>query len=242
LKDRPYILSVAGFDPSGGAGILADTKTFEQHKLQGLSVVTANTMQTEDEFISVNWIEAEFMFQQLGLLLDRYKIRYAKIGLIKDASTLKRLLAILNERNITCLWDPILSSTTGVDFHRQLDGFRELLPKIDYITPNWPEIKELSGENGVEGGKLLSKVTKVYLKGGHSDQLAKDYLIKNGKVTSFKPKIIGFPKHGSGCIFSSALLANLALGYPEIKACLRAKRYTEIRLRSNESLLAYHER
>jgi hydroxymethylpyrimidine/phosphomethylpyrimidine kinase len=241
LKDRPYILSIAGFDPSGGAGSLADIKTFEQHKLQGLSVVTANTIQTEDEFISVNWVEVDVVLQQLHILLDRYKIRYAKIGLIKDASTLKKLLGILNDRKITCLWDPILSSTTGAAFHAQADEFQELLPMIDYVTPNWTEIKELSGENGVEGGKLLSKVTKIYLKGGHSDQLAKDFLIQNERVVSFKPKNMGLPKHGSGCIFSSALLSNLALGFPEIKACLRAKRYTEMRLLSNPSLLAYHE-
>ena len=98
MKERAYILSIAGFDPSGGAGSLADIKTFEQHKLQGLSVVTANTIQTENEFISVNWIEVDVVFQQLDILLDRYKIRYAKIGLIKDASTLKKILGILNDR------------------------------------------------------------------------------------------------------------------------------------------------
>ena len=242
MKDRPYILSIAGFDPSGGAGSLADIKTFEQHKLQGLSVVTANTIQTEDEFISVNWVEVDVVVQQLHILLDRYKIRYAKIGLIKDASTLKKLLGILNDRKITCIWDPILSSTTGVAFHTQADEFQELLPRIDYITPNWTEIKKLSGANGVEGGKLLSEVTNVYLKGGHSEQLGRDLLIKKGSVKAFKPKKIGLPKHGSGCIFSSALLANLALGFPEIKACLKAKRYTEMRLLSNASLLAYHVR
>lgn len=241
MSNRPNILSIAGFDPSGGAGAIADVKTFEQHKLQGLSVITANTIQTEDKFESLNWVDEEVLFCQLNLLLDRYSIRYAKIGLVKDAVVLGRLLKRLKEQKIVCVWDPILKPTAGKIIHKEAQQFKGLLHDIDYITPNWEEIEALTGLSGIEGGKSISHLTRVYLKGGHSDQLARDHLIKEGKVSSFKPRKIGLPKHGSGCIFSSAFVANLALGYPEIKACLRAKRYTEMRLLSNSSLLAYHE-
>ena len=98
MSNRPNILSIAGFDPSGGAGAIADMKTFEQHKLQGLSVITANTIQTEDKFESLNWIDEEVLFCQLNLLLDRYSIRYAKIGLVKDEVVLGRLLKRLKEQ------------------------------------------------------------------------------------------------------------------------------------------------
>ena len=81
-KVRPYCLTIAGFDPSGGAGILADCKTFEQNKTQGLAVITANTLQTEDSFKRVDWMTDEIILEQLNLLLDRYKIRFIKIGLI----------------------------------------------------------------------------------------------------------------------------------------------------------------
>ena len=71
-KKNNYILTIAGFDPSGGAGILADVKTFEQNKCIGMAVQTANTIQTEDEFLSVNWVNEDIVIKQLEKLLIKY--------------------------------------------------------------------------------------------------------------------------------------------------------------------------
>lgn len=230
-------MTIAGFDPSGGAGVLADCKTFEQNKTQGLAVMTANTMQTEDTFKRVDWIADEIILEQLNLLLDRYKIRFIKIGLISSSTLLERIVTTLNQKssNPTIVWDPILSASAGGAF--DLDRFGDFLKNENcknlIITPNLPEYKAL---------ELEKNENTIYLKGGHAENKGKDMLYFQGKEFPFAPQIkTDFSKHGTGCIFSSALLANLALEYPMIKASLRAKRYVEKRLVSNPSLLAYHK-
>lgn len=236
-KVRPYCLTIAGFDPSGGAGILADCKTFEQNKTQGLAVITANTMQTEDTFKRVDWISDEIVLEQLNLLLDRYKIQFIKIGLISSSELLEKIVVVLNEKcvNPTIVWDPILSASAGGEFDTErfnlflkTDVCKNLL-----ITPNVSEYRTL---------QLKKSEATVYLKGGHSEHIGKDVLYKNGKEYPFAPHVkTALSKHGTGCIFSSALLANLAQEYPIVKASLRAKRYVEKRIISNPSLLAYHK-
>jgi hydroxymethylpyrimidine/phosphomethylpyrimidine kinase len=236
-KVRPYCLTIAGFDPSGGAGVLADCKSFEQNKTQGLAVITANTMQTEDSFKRVDWIADEIILEQLNLLLDRYKIQFIKIGLISSGDLLEKIITILNEKcnKPTIVWDPILSASAGGEF--DLKRFNEYLKsevsESLIITPNIPEYESL---------ELKNNSAKIYLKGGHAENKGKDILYFEGKEFPFAPHVkTDFSKHGTGCIFSSALLANLALEYPMIKACLRAKRYVEKRIVSNGSLLAYHK-
>lgn len=236
-KVRPYCLTIAGFDPSGGAGILADCKTFEQHKTQGLAVITANTLQTEDTFKRVEWITDEIILEQLNLLLDRYSIQFIKIGLISSSELLEKIVTIINEKcaKPTIVWDPILGASAGGEF--DTNRFRLFLKsevsKHLIITPNLPEYEILD---------LKNHPSTIYLKGGHSEQKGKDHLFFEGKVFPFAPQIqTEWTKHGTGCIFSSALLANLAWKYPMIKSCLRAKRYVEKRIVSNPSLLAYHK-
>ena len=236
-KVRPYCLTIAGFDPSGGAGVLADCKTFEQNKTQGLAVITANTLQTEDSFNRVDWIANDLILEQLHLLLDRYKIQFIKIGLISSGDLLEKIIRILHEKcdDPTIVWDPILSASAGGEFDTK--RFNEFLKndicKNILITPNLPEYKSL---------ELNKQTSTIYLKGGHSEHLGKDVLYFGGKEFPFSPHVkTDFSKHGTGCIFSSALLANLALEYPMIKACLRAKRYVEKRIISNPTLLAYHK-
>ncbi len=236
-KIRPFCLTIAGFDPSGGAGVLADCKTFEQNKTQGLAVITANTMQTEDSFNRVDWIAEEIILEQLQLLLDRYKIQYIKIGLISSGELLTKIISVLNEKclNPTIVWDPILSASAGGKFNEK--RFNEFLKsescKNLIITPNLPEYELL---------ELKNSSNTIYLKGGHAENKGKDILYFDGKQFPFAPQIkTDFLKHGTGCIFASAVLSNLALDYPLIKACLRAKRYVEKRIVSNPSMLAYHK-
>jgi len=104
MKKRPYILTIAGFDPSGGAGILADCKTFEKHKCLGMAVITANTIQIEDRFISLNPVNEHLVLQQLETLLQQYYFKYIKIGLIPSVALLqqcvKRIQKYLPEAKI----------------------------------------------------------------------------------------------------------------------------------------------
>lgn len=247
MKKQTYILTIAGFDPSGGAGLLADIKTFEQNKCIGMAVQTANTIQTEDEFLSVNWIDENIVFQQLETLLNKYKFSFVKIGLMPSLQFLQIAIQICKQSNekIKIVWDPILSASAGFNFNHNLDLLKEVLKDVYLITPNWDEVKILSGSNeSIDGAKELSSLTKVYLKGGHNpNDLGKDYLFEKEEQKTFNPKITNkslYAKHGSGCVLSSAIAANLNQGYTLQKSILKSKRYIEGFLGSNKSLIGRH--
>lgn len=245
-KQRPYCLTIAGFDPSGGAGIVADCKTFEQLKVHGLSVITCNTIQTEDQFYDYNWITIETILEQTNKLLDRYPIHFIKIGLVKDVEMLTSILNLLHARieKPTIIWDPILQPSYGgeeVEQDRFLVELPSILEKITILTPNLPEYKRLFGKNiPSDISKTYNKT--LYLKGGHAEIKGKDLLYHKGEIYPINPKMkTDRQKHGTGCIFSSALTAYLSREFPLIKSCLRSKEYVEKRIISNPTLLAYHK-
>lgn len=246
-KGRVKILTIAGFDPSGGAGILADIKTFEAFKCLGFAINTANTIQNEVEFITPYWVNENQVFEQLKILLKLHQYEYVKIGLIPSISFLIKIISTLNTQYTVpkIIWDPILSASAGFDFQHNLSELKEVLTSVYVITPNWQEVKQLSGnEDAKKGAEELSQFTNVYLKGGHNEEeLGKDYLFFEGKIypLNTKNKKPIYSKHGSGCVFSSALTANLANGYPMLKAALRSKRYIEKYLSSSKELLGFHK-
>lgn len=242
---RPNILTIAGFDPSGGAGILADIKTFESNRCNGFAVQTANTIQTEDEFLSVNWIDTAIIKEQLMIICKRYPLDGVKIGLIPSISFLLEVIPILRaaSKSAVIVWDPILTASAGFDFKHDLSQLSAGLNMVDWITPNWNEVTELSGKDDpMDGAKWLSEFSKVYLKGGHNAKSqGKDYLFDENGLFSFNPKAGKYSeKHGSGCVFSSALISNLVNGYPKQKAVLKSKRYIERFLKSDSSKLGKH--
>ena len=249
LAKRPYVLSIAGFDPSAGAGILADIKTFESNKVYGLGVISANTFQNDQEFTQVDWIPAEKIIAQIQLLQKRFEFNYVKIGLIESLDVLNTIISHLHTHSshLKVIWDPILKASVGFEFHPDLN--KTLLEKIckDFfmITPNMPEALLLGPHtDAVENAKHLSQFCHVFLKGGHAEKkIGYDTLfLKEGKQFSFCPKLKQvFPKHGSGCVLSSAITANLAKGENLHRACLKAKKYTEKILNSNKTLSAYHK-
>ncbi|GAB4250498.1 MAG: hydroxymethylpyrimidine/phosphomethylpyrimidine kinase [Vicingaceae bacterium] len=246
MSSHPKILTIAGFDPCGGAGVLADIKTIEANKCLGMAVITANTIQNECEFLNPNWVDEKIIFEQLDCLLKKHQFNVVKIGLIPSFEFILKISSKLRENNplVKIIWDPILSATAGFNFHKNTVDLEPVLKHVFLITPNWDEVKILSAnKDAIEGAKTLAKYTTVYLKGGHSDKPGKDYLFYKGKVYPFNPKNKKtiYPKHGSGCVFSSALSAHLAKNYPIIKACLNSKRYVEHYLSSTKDLIGYHK-
>lgn len=244
MENRPYALTVAGFDPSGGAGILADIKTFEMLGVYGLAAVTANTYQNDREFLSVDWVPVKKILQQLTILLGRFPVKHAKIGLIRDFSTLGTLVRFLKNNNpqMRIIWDPILKSSSGFEFTIGQHSFQKRNARnLALITPNWLEAQSLwpGFENRITE---LGTLCPVLLKGGHrTDKPGTDQLITALQATEFPGRPFGGKsKHGSGCVFSAAATAHLALGASLEEACAKAKAYTETFILSNDTLLGYH--
>lgn len=236
---RPNVLTIAGFDPSGGAGILADIKTFEQLNCLGMAVQTANTVQTENRFQSVNWVDKNLIKKQLNFLLEQYQFEFVKVGIIQDLELLEDIMAHPALSDAKFIWDPVLSSSAGFDFQLNLYNLSTVLSRVFMITPNVDEMKVL--ETILPKGEISSH-TNLLLKGGHSDRLGVDVLVDlQGDVHEFHPNEVEVGSiHGSGCILSSAIVACLACGNDLKTAIEKAKRYTEDRLKNNQGLLAYH--
>ena len=235
---RPYVLTIAGFDPSAGAGILADIKTFEQNGCLGMAVNTANTVQTEDKFISTNWVDDNVMLNQWDALLKRYRFKFAKVGLIRSFELLEKVKAKLIEHGANVIWDPILSTSTGFDFEHNMTEIRQAMMGCYLVTPNQPELNKI--QNYTNWEEMLV-VTNILLKGGHADDKGTDILYYHGEEIKMKAqrKVDG-QIHGSGCILSSAITANLAQGSELKEAIKMAKTYIEDRLGNKEGLLTYH--
>jgi hydroxymethylpyrimidine/phosphomethylpyrimidine kinase len=241
------VLSIAGFDPSGGAGILADIKTFEANGVYGMGAISALTFQNDTLFEGLRWMEADEILEQIIVLRKRFDISVVKTALIKDLETLGKVIQYLKHSQPGCriVWDPIVKASAGFQFHSYFER-KQLFPLLAncfLITPNTDEAIFLTGiDNPMEAAQYLAKYCPVLLKGGHSeDEQGVDYLFVQNKVDMITPtgkKV--FPKHGSGCVLSSAIVANLALGHDLPISCRKAKDYTEHFLSANETLLGTH--
>ncbi|MDR0229280.1 MAG: hydroxymethylpyrimidine/phosphomethylpyrimidine kinase [Flavobacteriaceae bacterium] len=247
---RPIVISLAGFDPTSGAGFTADIKTFENHCVYGMAVLTANTIQTEESFVTIRWEDRVYISQQLTCLFQHYTVAAVKIGIIpciEDLLIYVNLIKQLSPKT-PIIWDPVLKSSSDFDF-TTIDPakvYQEILSKITLITPNYLEVHQFvhNQSDAIQKAQYLSKYCAVLLKGGHnSNALGFDYFIDNEKITTLSPSTLSdYPKHGSGCILSSAITANIAKGNSLIESIKKAKTYIESYLNSNHTLLGYHVR
>jgi hydroxymethylpyrimidine/phosphomethylpyrimidine kinase len=246
-EKRPIVMSIAGIDPSAGAGLLADIKTFEQHKVYGLGISTAQTLQTDNQFFSIRWEETDDILESIEKLLLSYKVKAIKIGIVKNIGALDQMVSLINiiDSNINIVVDPVIKSSTGFSFWDEIDQavLFQLLTKIFLVTPNYHEMMQLiPSTNAKKSAEELSAFCNVLLKGGHNlEEEGVDYLYtKNGveKITGKTENI--FPKHGTGCVLSSAIAANIGLGFDVINSSRNAKKYIEQFLTSNKTLSGYH--
>ncbi|PCI31343.1 MAG: hydroxymethylpyrimidine/phosphomethylpyrimidine kinase [Flavobacteriaceae bacterium] len=251
MYERPYVLSIAGFDPSGGAGLIADSKTMEALKCVGLAVCTANTVQNDVSFKACYWTELSIMLDQIALLFERFPIGFVKIGIVENWLVLDTLLTdlLLHQPNLKIILDPVLSASASYLFHAddssdEMEFLDKVLEKTYLITPNFEEIQGLYAAKNIEETIAhISSKTHLLLKGGHrEDSLGKDVLYhRNGSVVEMLPEKGNYTeKHGSGCVLSSAITCYLSLGFSLENSCVQGKRYTEKVLSSTTNLLAYH--
>lgn len=245
-RQRPYTLSIAGFDPSAGAGLLADIKTFENNGVYGFGVATAMTWQNDVEFEKVEWLDYYKIIQQISVLLRRFDIKYIKIGLIENVHVLHELLDFLHQRikEPVIVYDPVMKASAGFIFHEAEHEMVDILHKVHCITPNIPEAEQLFGKINLYDHLLLkSMYTNILLKGGHAnDAMSEDTLFTKKQAYTFSnPRLLKGAKHGSGCVLSSALTAHLALGNDIVAAAENSNCYTYNFLGSNDTLLGYHK-
>ncbi|MGN0316689.1 MAG: bifunctional hydroxymethylpyrimidine kinase/phosphomethylpyrimidine kinase [Lachnospira sp.] len=248
------VLTIAGSDCSGGAGIQADLKTFAAHKVYGMSVITALTAQNTTGVFGISNVTPDFLAAQLDAVFTDIFPDAVKIGMVSEASLIEVIVYKLKQyRPSNVVVDPVMVSTSG----RKLlaDGAQRtltelLLPLADVITPNIPEAEVLSGmeikceEDFIKAGKRILKnnSSAVLIKGGHEIMTANDCLMSpddGGSVEYhwFKGERIDNPNtHGTGCTLSSAIASNLALGYDLYNSIANSKRYISGALRDGLNL------
>jgi hydroxymethylpyrimidine/phosphomethylpyrimidine kinase len=247
---RPRVLVAAGFDQSGGAGVLADIKTLEAHGVYGYGVCTGLTFQNERTISRVQWYTEKDIFEQIDVCFGTGGFDWAKIGAGRSIAMLGAVIRHLKQHNpaIRIVLDPVIRASSGKDFWEGTDreDFDVLARQCWLVTPNWEEIGWLyPGEDIPEVSRRLSGYCSLYLKGGHHPQCpGRDYLWSGGGLQVLEPSVdpgLVYPKHGSGCVLSSSLAANLAIGYALQEAAVRSKKYIEQFLISNKTSLGWHQ-
>lgn len=247
MQIKPNIVSIAGFDPSGGAGILADIKAIEANGGYGLGILSANTWQNDIAFRKTKWISLDEMQEQISILLERLPVQHFKIGLIESVDVLLSMIQFIKQSvpDAMIVWDPILKASAGFEFHNTIEQEKLsiVLNKITCITPNLPEARRLFGEEPLMHVQELSHTCAVYLKGGHAEKKDKvtDTLFTKGEQFTYRYDWLAKgEKHGSGCVLSASLITQLAKHNDIIQAAAKASAYTHQFLASNETLLGYH--
>jgi hydroxymethylpyrimidine/phosphomethylpyrimidine kinase len=241
-KVRPYVLCIGGFDPSAGAGVLADIKTLEQLKVFGLAVLTCNTIQTENEFMALDWFKTEIILEAIQRLMQVYPIEYVKIGVVRNSDMLGQIVDELLSINPQCkiIWDTVLGSTTGYDLFEidDIEKLKTVLPKLCLVTPNILEYSILSDFGLID---FVGKMA-ILQKSGHSkERLGVDILFYKNQIIEIQQGQEKLPqKHGSGCVLASAITGYLSLGNDLESSCKLAKSYINRFLNSNQTLLGYH--
>jgi len=225
----PVALTIAGSDPSSGAGVQADLKTYWYHNVYGLSVITAITVQNTTGVKEVFALPAHLIASQLDFIFSDISVHSVKIGMVFSKDTAKEVSFVLKRHNVkNIVLDPIILSTSG-NYLIKKDEIKDivdyLFPISYIITPNAIEALELTGihiKDEKDVNQVLSRLKElgpqnILLKGGHLPGKLNgiDFFYNGLEVQKFYPeKIINSKKpiHGTGCILSSAISANLAKG------------------------------
>ena len=242
-------LTIAGSDCSGGAGIQADIKTITMHGVYAMSAITALTAQNTIGVTAISEVTPAFLAAQLDCIFTDIFPDAVKIGMVSSAPLIEVIaekLCFYNAKNIVL--DPVMVATSGADLMQTnaLGTLKEkLLPLATLTTPNIAEAETITKMKISDKCSMQSAAKKigdtyniaVLLKGGHSTDNADDLLYENGIFRWFEGKRIQNPNtHGTGCTLSSAIAANLALGFALEDAIHHAKDYLSGALAANLDL------
>jgi len=242
MKKIPYksVLTIAGSDSSGGAGIQADIKTISANGAYGASVITATTAQNTQEVRDIHPIPIPHIVQQLEAVLDDIEFGAVKIGMLHSSEVIeavKETLAKYKIKNI--ILDPVMIASSGDALLNQnaIDSLKAFLPSVLLMTPNIPEAELLLGDlielkNLKSSAKELGETykTSILLKGGHlkftdimTDTL---YNYQTKEITTIKNQAVDtINTHGTGCSLSSAIATYIALGESLEEATIKGCAY-----------------
>ncbi len=242
----PVVLTIAGSDSGGGAGIQADLKTFEALGVFGTSVITCVTAQHPGAVIGIAEIQQDMIARQIRAVCEGFPVAAAKTGMLYSIPV---ILAVVNDfalRKIPILVvDPVMVATSGAPLLRA-DAVRilcdRLLPRATVITPNLDEAAVLCGrpidslaaqESAARELNRRFGVSAV-VKGGHrSGKASVDVLCTGGKIYRFsRPRLAARETHGTGCAYSAALTAFLARGEALVKAAEHAQHFVHAALKN----------
>lgn len=247
-------LTIAGSDPSGGAGLQADIRTFQEIGVYGTSVVTLLTVQDSQEVREVQICDAELVSNQLLLLLEDLPPKAVKTGALGDSEVIACIVELARNWQFPLVVDPVMLSSSGtplLDQDAQQMLVAELLPLAHVITPNIAEAEQMSGVaiNSIDDIKEAARqiaalgAKNVLITGGHlpgklSDQ-ATDILFADGEFQLLTDEHVtaeGGDIHGTGCVLSAAITSYLAIGEPLAQAVRSAKQFTRLAIRRSRQL------
>jgi len=231
------VLTIAGSDSCGGAGIQADIKTMSALGVYGMSVITAVTAQNTLGVQNVQEISLELIEAQIRSIFDDIQVDAVKIGMVSNPEIIiliKKLLLEYNAKNIVL--DPVMVSKSGYFLLKEeaQEELKDLISITDIVTPNIPEAEIISGmkiENGEDMKNSALKIKtlgakNILVKGGHRCNDANDILLYGeGFITLKGERIFTNNTHGTGCTLSSAIASYLALGCNLKEAVMLSKEY-----------------
>ena len=225
------VMSIAGVDPSAGAGVLTDIKTFQAIGVYGTGIVTALTAQNPYKFFSTLPINEDYISEQIDSVLDAYEVEFIKTGMLYSPEIIKLISKKIKQYNLKAVVDPVMVATSGGNLTKQnlADALNKyLLPKAILTTPNITEAEKLTNfeiktaEDAVNASKKI--VCNNIITGGHLDGI--NTINIDGKVTIKKQELIKTDNlHGTGCNLSAAIVAYLAKNNDMNTAILKSLDY-----------------
>jgi hydroxymethylpyrimidine/phosphomethylpyrimidine kinase len=246
----PCILTIAGSDSGGGAGIQADLKAISMLGGYGATVITALTAQNTMAVTGIQAPSAKFVAQQLRTVLDDIAVDAAKTGMLFSEPIIKAIAPILSRKNFPLVVDPVCVATSGAKLLKDeaVDAMARLIfPHADLLTPNRPEAELFTGmkirdrDDVFKAARLLLDMgpKAVLIKGGHSDSLAMtDWFVAAGAdpVPFMQQRVNTDCTHGTGCTLSAAIATGLGQGMEMGPAIIRAQKYLNLALRAGYRL------
>ena len=252
---QPTVLSIAGSDPTGGAGIQADLKTMTSIGVYGAAAVTCITVQNSFGVSRVECLVPDLVAGQIQAVLDDHYVTHIKIGMVGSASIAEAVNNTLAGFHGEVIYDPVMTSSTGQSLLRNTtlpEPLEELITRCTVLTPNLPELSAITHthtknvQDAVEAARrLLQKYTRmrvVLVKGGHlktNDELIDSMVRKSGNTmhvcSAHHPEVITRNSHGTGCTLASAFASFHSLVNDDETSFHKSINYTQELLRKSAS-------